>query len=389
LVTRLAEEQASVRGLRAVQRLLAQAEAQADSAPLREARQAVEGLVRAATRDGGTSLVLADELYDQATRARMVPAETLFGRMQRAVRDAGQETGKDVRLVISGADTVLDKRLLDDLHDPLLHLVRNAVDHGIEPSSERAACGKPPQGTIRLSALPSGDHAIVEIEDDGAGLVPDLFRATAVRRGLLSDAEAAGLSDEAAINLMFRPGFSTRDTTSALSGRGVGMDVVKTSLEAAKGHVVVQSRPGKGTRFELTLPLSVATLRVLLVHAAQQTFAVPTSAVEQCSWLGSGAFDDGRSAVLDGARMPLRVLSGLLGPGSPRPGPCVVLRDGQERVALLVEAIHGETAIVVEPLGRLLRGVRSVTGGALQRNGQVALVLSVPYLFWEAGSSAP
>lgn len=351
------------------------------------ARQEAERFARSIADEEASSAPLVEDLYFESARARMVPVSSLFANVQRAARDAARLVGRPVDVVLHGDDTELDRRILDELQDPLLHLVRNAVDHGIELPRTRARAGKPERGEIRLAARPLGERVVIEVADDGAGLSPDDLRQAAVSKGLLTAEAAAALHDDEAVSLIFRPGFSTRASATELSGRGVGMDVVKTVVDRLEGQMRVSSRAGQGTRFEISLPLTIAATRVVLVCAAaggrSQPFALPASAVEQCLWIEPEALRAGAASVtINGVGLPIRTLAALLDQPAPSHGPAVLLRDGDARLVLLVGTILGDTVVVVEPLGPLLRHVPSVTGGSILPSGQVALVLSVPHLVW-------
>lgn len=401
LLARQEGERTRAEDLRLLVRTLAEAQAAAPAPAVArrvlEARLLAERLARTAALDVGATADLVEELYYEASRARMVPVEPLLRGFQRAVRDAERALGKQVDFQVLPSEAELDKHLLDALHDPLLHLVRNGVDHGIEAAEVRRARAKPEHGTIRLSARTSGDRVLIEVEDDGGGLDPQRFREAAVRRGLMRESAAAALSDDQAVALMFRPGFSTRDQASQVSGRGVGMDVVKTTVDALEGQVRVTSRIGEGTRFTLSVPLSLAAMRVLLVQVRAnggppQRFALPASAVERCEWLPEGSARDehGQAVVLvDEQPVPVRSLGALLGAPPAVSGPAVQILDGDSRLLLTVDELLGETMVVVEPLGPLLRGLQAVGGGAILPDGGVALLLRVPYLLWGAASTPP
>jgi Chemotaxis protein histidine kinase and related kinases len=221
------------------------------------------------------------ELQSAVMRTRMVQIGQVFGKFPRVVRDLAREFGKDINLVVEGEDTELDKSLVEEIGDPLTHLIRNAADHGIESPEERERKGKDPQGEIRLSASHAGNHIVIEVADDGAGLDPDALREKAVERGVLTEAEADDLSDAEAHQLIFRPGFTTTEEASQVSGRGVGMDVVKTNLSELNGTIDIDSTLGEGTCFRLKLPLTLAILESMLVRSGTEMFALPLYAVSE------------------------------------------------------------------------------------------------------------
>ncbi|MDP2400635.1 MAG: ATP-binding protein, partial [Actinomycetota bacterium] len=228
-----------------------------------------------------TSVVVTD-LQEQGMRLRMLPVSTVFQTFPRAMRDLARSFKKDVDLVLEGGDTELDKKVLEEINDPLIHIMRNAVDHGIESLEDRVAAGKPAKGTIRMSARQEGDHIVIEVADDGAGIDPDKVRAAAVRKGYVSEAEAKAMSPREATYLIFEKGFSTSAIITEISGRGVGMDVVREFIvEKLKGSLDVKSVMGQGTKFRLTIPLTLAIIRALMLRVGDQVFALPTTSVDE------------------------------------------------------------------------------------------------------------
>src|SRR5690606_31776069 len=221
------------------------------------------------------------ELQNGILDVRMVPLGQIFEKLARIVRQVAREHGKEVRLVVAGKETEVDKLIVEELSDPLMHIIRNAIDHGIESPKVRELAEKPPAGTLALSAYQKGKHVVIEIEDDGAGINPQALRETAVRRGLFTAETAAELSREEAYNLIFTPGFSTKSSITEISGRGVGMDVVKTNIGRLGGVIDVQSEVGTGTKFTITLPVTLAMINALLVRVADRQFAVPITAVQE------------------------------------------------------------------------------------------------------------
>lgn len=329
---------------------------------------------------------ITDQLQDEIMRARMVPVSQVFNKFPRLVRALARELGKQVDLVIEGQDTELDRSVIELIGDPLVHLIRNAVDHGIERVEERLAAGKPPAGRILLSARSEESHIIVTVEDDGKGISPDAIRRVAVERGVL-DAEAAQrLSDSEAIDLIFASGFSTAKQVTELSGRGVGMDVVRTNVERLNGSVRVNSEPGRGTTFELRLPLTLAIMPALLVSVHAQTYAIPLASVmstlkirkEQVSTVLHRGVMTLRDRVL-----PLLWLEEffLWGNGqADREYYVVAIRWGESQVGLVVDGLLGQQQIVVKPLGYQMGDTPGIAGGTIMGDGTVALILDVPSL---------
>lgn len=335
---------------------------------------------------------LYSEVQDKLMRLRMVPLKSLATRMHRAVRNTATQLGKQVDLVLVGDETEFDKVVLEELSDALLHLLRNAVDHGIESAEVRQRRGKSAKGLIHLSAFNEGTQVVLQMYDDGGGLDPAAIRATAVRQGLLSGAEAESLTVTELQELIFLPGFSTRRQVSEVSGRGVGMDVVKTTVQKLKGTISVESEPGRGTIFTVRLPMSLAMMDALLVKAAQQQFAVPLNSVTQILRIEASMIDYiGQAPVVRVGQqiLPLIWLSQLLNLGHDetqieKHQPALIARiDGQD-VALLVEQIPGGREIVVKNFGNHVRRVFGVMGATLMGDGSVVLILNLSELLGAA-----
>ena len=324
-----------------------------------------------------------DGLQDQVCRARMVGVGSLFQRFHKLVREAGQELGKECVLEIRGGETRLDKVVVERIFDPLIHLVRNAIAHGIEPTEERVAVGKPRAGRIVLSGQQQGDGVVIRVSDDGAGIDPRRIREAAVKRGLVS--EAAAMSEEEAVELIFRPGFSTRDEVDGLAGRGVGMDVVRDAVVGLRGRVTIQSTIGVGTTFLLRLPVSLAVTRGLFFRVADIDLALPLSCVD-----GVAAFqphdlgDDGATATFKGERFPIWPLAQWLG-AEPRPVagevPVLLIAYDDHRLAIRVDALCGQREMVLYPMSPYLERLRWFSATTVSASGKVRLVLDVGALF--------
>jgi two-component system chemotaxis sensor kinase CheA len=330
--------------------------------------------------------LLSEALTDVVLSVRLLPVASIVGPFERMVRDLARASGKQVQLEVVGGETEMDRKILEQLRDPLVHLLRNAVDHGLELPAEREAAGKPALGTIRLTAAQRGSAIEVTLEDDGTGLDPARLRAVVEQKGLLSAEKAAGLDDRAAVELIFLPGFSTRTTVTQTSGRGVGMDVVRENVERLNGHVSVESRPGQGTRFVLAVPLTLATTRAVLVEQMGQSYALPASSIEG-TFRGRPDAEpraEGRPIVeYQGRPLPLADLGALLelemldgSVANPAWRSYVVLRQGERRVVLHVDRLIGEREIVVKSLGWPLSRVRNVSGAAVLGSGQVVMILN-------------
>jgi two-component system chemotaxis sensor kinase CheA len=333
---------------------------------------------------------LVEEIRERALKLRMVEIGETFARFQRVVRDTSRELGKDIALVIQGADTEMDKTLVERIADPLMHLVRNSMDHGIETPEVRLARGKTAQGTLRLSACHDAGSILIEVADDGGGLSRDRILAKAVERGLLAASTATTLPDPEVWQLIFEPGFSTADAVTDLSGRGVGMDVVRRNIEAIRGSIDIQSQSGTGTTMRLRLPLTLAIIDGFLVQSAGRTYVLPLDAVVECMEYGPGKRQQGY-INLRGEVLPLLHLGDALGqsvagknnvatqaPAGRRN--VVVVRTAGQRVGLVVDALLGEYQTVIKPLGALFAHLQGITGSTILGNGEVALILDAPLL---------
>lgn len=331
-----------------------------------------------------TSVVagLVEQLLDGALAMRMVPIGDTFNRFQRVVRDVSGELGKDIELLISGADTELDKALVERIGDPLMHLLRNAMDHGIEPPDVRLAAGKPARGTLRLNAFHDSGSIVLELLDDGAGLNRERILAKARERGLVG---ATDPSDRDLLNLIFEPGFSTAEAVTNLSGRGVGMDVVKRNITSLRGTIDLYSEPGQGTTVRIRLPLTLAMINGLLVEVAGGGFVVPLDVVHECIELPPGQRDilHQRGHIdLRGEVLPLVFLReqlALEGSVARRENVVVVKAQGQT-AGLVVDHLMGEHQTVIKPLGPLFGSLRGISGSSILGNGSVALILDIPAL---------
>jgi two-component system chemotaxis sensor kinase CheA len=325
---------------------------------------------------------LVEEVRDSALTLRMVQIGATFNRFQRVVRDVSKELGKDIELVISGAETELDKTVVEKIGDPLTHLVRNSMDHGIESAELRVARGKPARGTLKLNAYHDAGSIVIEVSDDGGGLNKERILNKAIERGLVSDGE--NLSDREIYNLIFEPGFSTAETVSNLSGRGVGMDVVKRNITALRGTVTLDSEIEKGTTVRIRLPLTLAIIDGFLVGVGNAVYVVPLDMVVECieraAWENAGG--DGRYLNLRGEVLPyLRLREHFEVEGEPaRRENVVVVRYGEHKVGLVVDRLLGEFQTVIKPLGKVFHQVSGIGGFTILGSGEVALILDVPGL---------
>lgn len=325
---------------------------------------------------------LVESVRDNALQLRMVKIGGTFNRFRRVVHDVSRALGKDIALVVRGEDTELDKTVIERISDPLTHLVRNAMDHGIESAEVRAAHGKPAQGTITLDARHESGHIVIEVGDDGGGLDRDRIVAKAVQRGLVEAGRE--LSDAEAFKLIFEPGFSTAEQVTDLSGRGVGMDVVRRNIEALRGSVEIASRPGHGTTVMVRLPLTLAIIDGFLIGVGASRFVLPLDMVDECvafDDVPGGSYTDLRGRVLPFIR--LREMFGLDGEPGARQN-IVVVRHGVQRIGLVVDTLLGETQAVIKPLSRIFAQVRGISGSSILGSGDVALILDVAALMEQA-----
>lgn len=332
---------------------------------------------------------LAEDMQSAVMAIRMLPVSHVFQRFPRLVRDISRKLGKQVELVLEGEETEADKNMIEALSDPLIHMVRNSLDHGLEPAEQRLATGKPEQGTLRLSAKQENECIIVTVSDDGRGIDPERIRGKAVERGMLDADAAAALSDEEAVRLVFAAGFSTAEQISDLSGRGVGMDVVRSAIEKVGGRVDLKSRLGAGTTVQVTLPLSMAVTRIMTIECAGHLFGIPMNAVVESVRIPPEAVKRIRGCeafVLRDRIIPLLRLTELLdvGDSAEKPPqedlPVLVLRAGHSTVGLVIDSFRERMEAIVRPLEGVLAGVRGFAGTTLLGDGRVLLILDVAEL---------
>lgn len=326
--------------------------------------------------------LLVGDLQSAVMKTRMQPIGRLFQKYPRLARDVARQLGKDVELVLSGEETEIDKTMIEDLNDPLVHLIRNAVDHGVDSPEERAAAGKPAKSLVHLSAEQVGDHIVIEISDDGRGIRPDVIRAKAIQKGLIDVETANGLDDKQCLHLVFLPGFSTKDMISDISGRGVGMDVVKTNIVRLNGRVDVTSVVGQGSTFRIMLPLTLAILPVLMVRLGDQPFAVPLSMVREI--LPIRAEDVQRvsgkaTMVLREEVLPIRSLANLIGwesQSTPKFG--VLMQTGDSTFVMAIDSFIGQADVVIKPLHDIKP--KGIAGATLTGDGAIVMVLDMEAL---------
>jgi two-component system chemotaxis sensor kinase CheA len=338
---------------------------------------------------------ISDDLQDTIMKVRMVPVQTVFSRFPRLVRDLSRKSGKQVELITEGEETELDKSVVEVIGDPLVHLIRNSVDHGIESEEDRLRAGKRGEGRVWLRAYHRGNSVAIEIEDDGKGIDPEKMREVAVRKGVITPEEAKSLDDREALELIFAPGFSTAEKITDISGRGVGMDVVRTNIKNLKGSVSIFSEVGKGTRFTLSLPLTLAIIDALMVRVAEQTFAIPLDAVSETTKIEARRLTDvnNRKAVtIRGEVLGVIDLRELLEMSpleeSPEILSVLVIHDNDRRLGIVVDRLLERQEVVIKSLGAYLGDLKGLSGATIMGDGSVVLILDPHEIYLMATSKA-
>jgi two-component system chemotaxis sensor kinase CheA len=328
--------------------------------------------------------IVTTDLQIAVMKTRMLPIGKVFNKFPRLVRDLSRELGKKVKLIIEGEDTELDKSIIEEIGDPLVHMIRNSVDHGIEPPEERKKAGKPEEGTVWLRAYNEGNMIVIEIKDDGKGMDPEMLKQKAVEKGIITENEAANMNDKEAFMLIFKPGFSTAAKVTSVSGRGVGMDVVKTNIEKLNGIIEVDSSPGKGTTFKLKIPLTLAIIQALLVASQEDLFAVPLSnVIETVRIVEEDIYTiEGKSVLkLREEVLPLVNMADIfeiekvLEPEKYLY--VVILGLGATKIGLIVDRFIGQEEIVIKSLGEFLKGIPGIAGATIRGDGRVTLIIDV------------
>lgn len=336
-----------------------------------------------ATTIANLDLVTGD-LQNSVVKTRMQPIKKVFGRFPRLVRDLAKNLKKEIKLELVGEETELDKNLVEALADPLIHMVRNSVDHGIESPSERMDAGKPSLGTITLSADQEGDHILLSIQDDGAGMDPNKLKALAVSRGVIDSEQAERMTDSEAFNIIFMPGFSTKTEISDISGRGVGMDVVKTSITQLNGNISIESSKGSGTTVTIRVPLTLAIQPTMMVSSMGQVFALPLSCISEIYQFdinNTNCIGGQLTTNVRGKTVRLIYLDRWIKKESQREasgsGTVVLVKVGTTEVAIVVDSVIGQEEVVIKPLGAFLSGVDGVVGATITSDGGIALIMDM------------
>lgn len=331
---------------------------------------------------------ITTSLHDAVMKVRMVPIERVFNRFPRMVRDLSKELNKEISLVMTGADTEVDRTVIDEIGDPLIHLIRNSIDHGIEDIDTRTRNHKDKKGTVRLSAYPDGNSVVIEVEDDGRGIDISKVKAKAIERNVISLQQSQLMEEHEVIQLLFAPGFSTAEKISDISGRGVGLDVVKTKIEALGGTVEVNSTAGKGTKFIIRLPLTLAIIQALLVVTGDEKYAIPLNNIKEITTITADSIrkvQDNEVVLFRNSTLPILRLSKLLNVPN-----CIIDREeltivivkkGDKMAGVVVDELIGQQEIVIKPLGKYLSSIKGIAGATILGNGSVALIIDTNSFF--------
>ncbi len=326
---------------------------------------------------------ITTSLHDAVMKVRMVPIERVFNRFPRMVRDLSKDLSKDITLIMSGEETELDRTVIDEIGDPLIHLIRNSIDHGIEERDERVKANKSANGIVNLRAYQDGNSVVIEVEDDGKGIDVEKVKKKAIERGLVSVNEANELDEKEAIELLFKPGFSTADKISDISGRGVGLDVVKTKIESLNGIVEVENSRGKGSKFIIRLPLTLAIIQALLVTIGDEKYALPLNVIRDITTINASTIRNvhGQDVVLNrNSVIPIVRLGRMLEVANVESDEseeltAVVVKKGDKNAAFIVDSLIGQQEIVIKTLGKFLSGIKFIAGATILGDGQVALIV--------------
>lgn len=330
---------------------------------------------------------ITTDLQNVVQNVRMVSVEQVFNRFPRMVRDLSKDLSKEVNLILEGKDTELDRTVIDEVGDPLVHLIRNAIDHGLESTEERRAAGKPEEGTLKLSARHEGNRVMIVVEDDGKGINAESIKKKALQNGVITSFQAENMEDSAILNLIFEPGFSTANEITDISGRGVGLDVVRSKIQALNGQVSLETKMGQGTRFIIKLPLTLAIIQALLVKVQDEIYAIPLGTIDETTSLETEQIKNiqgQKVMVLRDKVLPLVFLKEILNvPGdiSNKEMYVVVVHRGDQKVGLIADELVGQQDIVINSLGKLLTGIHGLAGASILGDGRISLILDIGSLF--------
>ncbi|WP_202708766.1 chemotaxis protein CheA [Sporosalibacterium faouarense] len=330
---------------------------------------------------------ITTNLHDAVMKVRMVPIERVFNRFPRMVRDLSKELGKSINLEMSGEETEVDRTVIDEIGDPLIHLIRNSIDHGIEGPEERTKNGKDEEGTVKLIAYPDGNNVVIEVADDGKGIDIEKVKQKAISKGVISKDQAKNLSKEESVELLFSAGFSTADQISDISGRGVGLDVVKTKIESIGGNVEVETNTNKGSKFIIRLPLTLAIIQALLIKLQDEIYAIPISSIREISPISSKDItkvQDQEVVLFRNRTLPIVRLNKKLGLEQKKDKEeliAVIVKKGDKEAGVIVDNLIGQQEIVIKSLGKYLTGIKYIAGATILGNGEISLILDVNSLF--------
>ena len=331
---------------------------------------------------------ITTSLHDAVMKVRMVPVERTFNRFPRLVRDLSKELGKNIKLFMSGEETEVDRTVIDEIGDPLIHLIRNSLDHGIESPAEREKAGKDETGFVALRAYPDGNTVVIEVEDDGKGINPEVIKRKAIEKRIITKEEADVMSEKEIINLLFKAGFSTVDKVTDLSGRGVGLDVVKSKIEAINGTVEVVSNLGQGSKFVIRLPLTLAIIQALMVNLNQEKFAIPLNNIKEITTIETVKItmvQDQEVVLYRNKTLPIIRMKEVLDIEHEHETLdeliVVIVKKGDVEAGLVVDSLIGQQEIVIKSLGKYLTGIKAIAGATILGNGSVALIVDPNQLF--------
>ncbi len=335
---------------------------------------------------------ITTNLHDAVMKVRMVPIERVFNRFPRMVRDLSKDLGKDINLIMSGEETEVDRTVIDEIGDPLIHLIRNSIDHGVEEIEKRLELGKQRTGTVKLSAYPDGNNVVIEVEDDGSGIDIEKVKNKAIDRGIITHQDTQLMDNNEIVQLLFAPGFSTADKITDISGRGVGLDVVKTKIEALGGIVEADTTLGKGTKFIIRLPLTLAIIQALLVIVGPEKYAIPLNSIKEITTIEKSSIrkvQKNEVVLYRGSTLPILRLSELLNvPNATNDSTdeeedvtVVIVKKGDKDAGLIVDKLIGQQEIVIKSLGKYLSTIKSIAGATILGNGSVALIVDTNSFF--------
>lgn len=332
--------------------------------------------------------ILTQNIQSEVIEERMIPVGMVFSRLPRIVRDLSHEEGKEIEFIMEGDDKKLDRTVVDKITDPLIHMIRNCVDHGIETPSEREKKGKDKKGTIKLTATREKNSVIIEVVDDGEGIDPIKIKETAIKRKVLPIDELNQMSDQKIQELVFLPGFSTNETITAISGRGVGMDVVMTNIKQVGGKVYLESKKGIGTKVKIELPLTLAIIKVLIVNVGEEKYAIPLNNVQEIIDLKRDeikTIQKKESFILRGQTIALLRLKKLVGQIDDNKSKLttIIVEDGEERIGIIVDSIESQQQILIKSVDERIKKVKGIAGGTILGSGKVCFILDIDSLIMQ------